>query len=119
MTGSRFEIQIIQVFAILAVLAKIGIYRRMDHPEAAMRRFSLTDLSNRSGEVIEAAYSGPVEITRRGKRRFIIMTSELYDRLRRADDPRRVYGAGETPADLAEAFGADIGRLAEGDGYEE
>lgn len=46
-----------------------------------MTRFSLTDLNNKSGEVVEAAYSGPVEITSRGKRKFILMTASQYDRL--------------------------------------
>ena len=41
-----------------------------------MANFSLTDLSNRSGEVVEAAFRGPVEITRRGKRKFVLLTAE-------------------------------------------
>ncbi len=41
-----------------------------------MAHFSLTDLSNRSGEVVEAAFRGPVEITRRGKRKFMLLTAE-------------------------------------------
>ena len=48
-----------------------------------MAHFSLTDLSNRSGEVVEAALRGPVEITRRGKRKFMLLTAEDYDRLLR------------------------------------
>ena len=35
-----------------------------------MAHFSLIDLNNRPGEVVEAAFRGPVEITRRGKRKF-------------------------------------------------
>jgi prevent-host-death family protein len=46
-----------------------------------MRKYTLTELSNKSGEVIEAAYGGPVDITSRGKRKFVLMTAELYDRL--------------------------------------
>jgi len=55
--------------------------------------FSLTDLSNRSGEVVEAARRGPVEITRRGKRRFMLLTAEEYDRLVSAADVRRAFHA--------------------------
>jgi prevent-host-death family protein len=51
-----------------------------------MAPFSLTDLSNRSGEVVEAALRGPVEITRRGKRKFMLLTAEDYDRLVEAAD---------------------------------
>lgn len=46
-----------------------------------MSRYTLTELNNRSGEVVEAAHSGPVEITSRGKRKFVIMTAADYDRL--------------------------------------
>lgn len=46
-----------------------------------MTSFSLTDLGNRSGEVVEAAFRGPVEITKRGKRKFVLLTVEQYDRL--------------------------------------
>lgn len=84
-----------------------------------MRSFSLTDLSNKSGEVVEAAYSGPVDITRRGKRKFVLMTAEQYDHLRRANDPRRVYAAGETPPDIAALFEAEADRLAKGEGYDD
>jgi len=51
--------------------------------------FPPTDLSNRSGEVVEAAFRGPVEITRRGKRKFVLLTAEKYDRLVSAADTRR------------------------------
>ncbi|MER8601152.1 type II toxin-antitoxin system prevent-host-death family antitoxin [Mesorhizobium sp. M0913] len=41
-----------------------------------MTSFTLTDLGNKSGEVVEAAYRGPVEITKRGKRKFVLLTAE-------------------------------------------
>ncbi|MCP3468404.1 MULTISPECIES: type II toxin-antitoxin system prevent-host-death family antitoxin [unclassified Bradyrhizobium] len=46
-----------------------------------MASFTLTDLGNRSGEVVEAAFSGPVDITKRGKRKFVLLTAEQFDRL--------------------------------------
>ncbi|MCB1465676.1 MAG: type II toxin-antitoxin system Phd/YefM family antitoxin [Rhizobiaceae bacterium] len=46
-----------------------------------MSSFTLTDLGNRSGEVVEAAFRGPVEITKRGKRKFVLLTAEQFDRL--------------------------------------
>lgn len=58
-----------------------------------MAHFSLTDLSNRSGEVVEAAFRGPVEITRQGKRKFILVTAEDYDRLVSAANTRRAIHA--------------------------
>ena len=84
-----------------------------------MRRFSLTELNQRSGEVMEASYGGPIAITRHGKTKFVIMTADQYKRLRKTDDPRRVYGAGETPPDLADLFAAELDRLSSGEGYDE
>jgi antitoxin Phd len=58
-----------------------------------MAHFSLTDLSNRSGEVVEAAYRGPVDITKRGKRKFVLLTAEEFDRLVNAADTGRAFHA--------------------------
>ena len=66
-----------------------------------MTQFSLTDLSNRSGEVVEAAFRGPVEITHRGKRRFVLLTVEEYDRLVRAADTRQAFHADDLPEEVA------------------
>ena len=46
-----------------------------------MRKYTLTELGNKSGEIVEAAHKGPVDITSRGKRKFVLMTADLYDRL--------------------------------------
>jgi prevent-host-death family protein len=64
-------------------------------------RFSLTDLSNKSGEVVEAAFKGPVEITRHGKRKFVLLTADDYDRLAKAADKRRSFHADDVPPDVA------------------
>ncbi|MCL2714166.1 MAG: type II toxin-antitoxin system prevent-host-death family antitoxin [Alphaproteobacteria bacterium] len=53
-----------------------------------MTSFTLTELGNRSGEVVEAAYRGPVDITKRGKRRFVLLTAEQFDRLTRSTAQR-------------------------------
>jgi len=66
-----------------------------------MTHFSLTDLSNRSGEVLEAAFRGPVEITRHGKRKFVLLTAEEYDRLVSAADTRRAFHADDVPEEVA------------------
>ncbi|MGL5139183.1 MAG: type II toxin-antitoxin system Phd/YefM family antitoxin, partial [Beijerinckiaceae bacterium] len=46
-----------------------------------MTRFSLTDLGNKSGAVTEAAFRGPVTITDRGRPKFVLLTTEDYERL--------------------------------------
>lgn len=55
-----------------------------------MTRFTLTDLGNKSGEVVEAAYRGPVEITKRGTRKFVLLTAEHFDRLSERNAQRRI-----------------------------
>jgi antitoxin Phd len=82
----------------LAIIAKTASYGVGDPYLAS---FSLTDLSNRSGEVVEAAFRGPVEITRRGRRKFVIMTAEDYDRLVGAADSRRAFHADDAPEEVA------------------
>jgi antitoxin Phd len=55
-----------------------------------MARFTLTELGNKSGEVVEAAFSGPVEITSRGKRKFVLMTAAQFDELK-SQSTQRAY----------------------------
>jgi antitoxin Phd len=55
-----------------------------------MKTYSLTDLSNKSGEIAEAAAREPVEITSRGKRKFVLMPVEHYDELSKPRMQRRV-----------------------------
>ena len=75
-----------------------------------MTQYSLTDLSNRSGEVAEAAFRGPVEITRRGKRKFVLLTAEDYDRLVSAADTRRAFHADDVPEEVAAMMLAALDR---------
>ena len=80
-----------------------------------MAQFTLTDLSNRAGEIVEAAYRGPVEISKRGKRKFVLMTAEDFDRMSAKPDQRRAVHvddltdeeAGALMAGLAEPGGSD------------
>jgi prevent-host-death family protein len=52
-------------------------------------RYSTSDLSRKSGDIIARALQGPVTITQRGKPRLILMSVEEYNRLRgkRGDGP--------------------------------
>ena len=50
---------------------------------------------------VEAAFRGPVDITRRGKRKFVLLTAEEYDRLVKAADTRRAFHADDVPEDVA------------------
>jgi antitoxin Phd len=85
----------------IAKIAKIIKMGKYTPEEVLVVHFSLTDLSNRSGEVVEAAFRGPVEITRRGKRKFMLLTAEDYDRLVSAADTRRAFHADDAPEGVA------------------
>jgi antitoxin Phd len=61
--------------------------------------FSVTDLNTNIDEVIEAALRGPVDIVCQGKRKFVLLTADDYDRL--TADRRRVFHADEVPIDVA------------------
>lgn len=54
-----------------------------------MLSFSLTDLNRSSGAIVEAAHRGPVELTGRGKRKFVLLSAEDYDRL--VSQPKRAF----------------------------
>ena len=45
-------------------------------------RYSTSDLSRKSGDIIARALQAPVTITQRGKPRLIMMSLEEYNRLR-------------------------------------
>jgi prevent-host-death family protein len=45
-------------------------------------RYSTSDLSRKSGDIIARALQAPVTITQRGKPRLIILSVEEYNRLR-------------------------------------
>jgi prevent-host-death family protein len=59
-------------------------------------RYSTSDLSRKSGDIIARALQGPVTITQRGKPRLILMSVEEYNRLR-GKAPARQSADGEQP----------------------
>ena len=70
-----------------------------------MKTYTLSDLSNRSGEVMEAASRAPISISKRGRARYVIMANEDFERLAtRGADPRRVFSVAQPPPDLADEF---------------
>ncbi len=69
-----------------------------------MKSFTLTQLTNNAADVTEAVQLGPVDITRHGKRKYVLMTAERYDEIRNAVDPHRVFSLENAPADIIETF---------------
>jgi prevent-host-death family protein len=46
-----------------------------------MDSFPVTKLNRAAGEVLDAAYRRPVELTERGKRKYVLMAADHYDRV--------------------------------------
>lgn len=75
-----------------------------------MKEFSFSDLSRRSGDVLDAALAGKVSLAKRGKRKVMMMPIEEYERLERRAAARRE----ETAFTLANASDEDLDNLATG-----
>jgi prevent-host-death family protein len=80
-----------------------------------MTTFSLTELGNKSGEVVEAAFRGPVDITSRGKRKFVLLTAEDYDRLK-GGGAQRAWRSDQLTADERITFLTGLDEVATRDG---
>jgi prevent-host-death family protein len=52
-------------------------------------RYSTSDLSRKSGDIIARALQGPVTITQRGKPRLILLSVEEFNRLTKKRDEVR------------------------------
>ena len=70
-----------------------------------MQMFTLTELANKCGEVAEAAYRGPVGITRRGRRKLVLIAADHYEKLLDGDARKAVH-----VEDLSAAEAADYVR---------
>lgn len=72
-----------------------------------MKQFSSTELANRTGDVLAAAAEAPITIARHGKPRFVMLSTEQYERLRRADT-RRAFNVSDLTDAEAEKLIADL-----------
>lgn len=81
-----------------------------------MRRFTTVELDKNIGDIKAVAAREPVIITEHRKDRFVMMSIEDFERLRKAGDPQRALGAGETPLDIAAPFLAEIDRVLDAPG---
>lgn len=70
-----------------------------------MREFTLTELSRGSGAIVDAAFAGPVTLTKHGKAKLVMLPAEDYQKLLEGRaNPRISRFAHEMPADEAEAL---------------
>ena len=70
-----------------------------------MRSFPSTDLKQTLGDVLDAASSEPVAITRHKKPRYVLMSIREYER-RFQKDEREAYAVEEMPAEHLEMLEA-------------
>lgn len=68
------------------------------------------DFIRHFGRYHDEAQRTPITLTRHGRASLVVMSAEAYERLVRLDDPRRVYGPGETPPVLAEILLTELDR---------
>lgn len=73
-----------------------------------MRQFSATELANKTGDVLAAAAQEPVSIARHGKARFIMLSTEQFERLTSRRDPRHAFHVSELSDDEAEKLITDL-----------
>ena len=83
-----------------------------DSGVASMRQFSINDLLSNIKAVTMAADRKPVAVTQNGGLRYVLMSFEDYLAMRRGrEDPRRVFGPGETPPELVEMILPELDEL--------
>ncbi|ACL59974.1 type II toxin-antitoxin system prevent-host-death family antitoxin [Methylobacterium nodulans] len=75
-----------------------------------MRQFSTVELTQQIGTVTHIASKEPVVITQHRKPRFVLMSIEDFERMQAQGRPRRVYGVGETPPELADLLATELER---------
>lgn len=80
-----------------------------------MKTFSTAELVRKTGDVTHAASQAPVAITQHKKRRFVMMSVEMFERL----NPQRAYLVEETPDEVAEWLLPALDKIAAGGGFAE
>jgi prevent-host-death family protein len=71
---------------------------------------STADFIRHFGRYHDEAQRTPITLTKHGRASLVVMSADVYERLSRLDDPRRVYGPGETPSDLADLLVSELDR---------
>lgn len=80
-----------------------------------MRQFSATDLGNRTGDVLAAAAQAPVTIARHGKPRFVLLSTDSFERYREPADPRIARRTVDIPPEEGALLEAELTRIIESD----
>lgn len=76
-----------------------------------MQKFTTVELLRDIKTVTMAADRQPIAITQHRKPRYVLMTYENFTAMKENSDPRRVFGPGETPPDLAGLIMPELDKL--------
>ena len=66
--------------------------------------FTASDLARNAGSLLEAAQRGPVEITKHGEPKYVVLAKDDHDRLRGAADSRIHGRVADMPTEEADAI---------------
>ena len=73
-----------------------------------MKTFTLSDLKNHTGKVVDAAIREPVNLTKHGADALVIMARDEYDRRLAMADARRAWSVNELPPEFARDLAASL-----------
>jgi len=65
-----------------------------------MKHYQSTDITRKSGEILEDALHGPVAITKYRKTKYVIMSAKHYDALAHGHDGREVFTLDTAPNEV-------------------
>jgi len=87
-------------------IAFLGFLSYSDNTEkeSKMQTVSTVEFMRHFGRYHDEAKKSPITLTKHGRPSVVVIPVELYEKLKGHADPRRVYGAGEMPEELAEMF---------------
>lgn len=64
-----------------------------------MKTFSFSDLSRKSGDVLDAALAGPVSLMKRGKTKVVMLPIDEYQKLVDGSGVRQAFSIDTAPDD--------------------
>ncbi|MGA1834199.1 type II toxin-antitoxin system Phd/YefM family antitoxin [Rhizobium wenxiniae] len=68
------------------------------------KSISTTEFMSNFGKYHDEARQHPITLTKHGRPSVVVVSADLYQRMTAHSDPRRAYGTGEMPKELADAF---------------
>jgi prevent-host-death family protein len=65
-----------------------------------MKTYKSTDITRKSGRILEDAIRGPVSITKHNRSTYVIMSAKHYDKIIHANDDREVFSIDAVPTSV-------------------